>query len=263
MVGKVASKAVAPMRSHPVDPSALEDDVEARKANFDQILYHITHDLRASMRAFKIAPDWITEDLKNAGVACPADVRESLDLLKVQAELADKLLVDLLTYSRVGRSSGAPAWQNLPERVAEAVSAANVPSMFLVHQSIDVARVFAPGDDLVTLLSALVHNAWWHHGSDHGVIEIEARMIAGQGGPERVQIAITDDGDGVPPEHHTRIFEMLTRLRPRDQHPGSGLGLAIGRKIVTYLGGSLEISPDVLSGARFEVTLPHPQSVIG
>lgn len=254
----MVSKAVITTLPTVSDLTVGRDSVASSGDEFEQILYHLTHDLRASMRAFKTVPDWIIDDLESAGLTCPEPVRECLDLLKIQGDLADKLLVDLSTYSRVGRRSDKSGWQDLSTVVEAAVTAAQVPDEFQIDRSLGVIRVFAPANDLATLIRELLHNAWWHHGSDHGVIEIGASIVTARDGRNHVRLFVADDGQGVPLEHHGRIFEMLSRLRPRDEHPGSGLGLATSRKIVACLGGTLEITSASGCGARFDVLLPHP-----
>ncbi len=254
----MVSKAVSVRLTNVGGADAEHDSSAALVAEFESTLFHITHDLRASMRAFKTIPDWIRDDLEQAGVECPDAVRESLDLLKTQGQLADQLLVDLLAYSRVGRRSEPPAWQDLSARIHDALSAANVPDGFVVRTSLKIARVFLPENELVTLLSELVHNAWWHHGANHGAVDISSVPMQTPDGRFWVKISVADDGQGVPPEHQGRIFDMLTRLRPADEHPGSGLGLATARKIAVHLGGSLTIDKDRPSGARFDAMFPHP-----
>src|SRR5262249_34446849 len=81
-----------------------------------------------------------------------------------------------------------------------------------------------------------VSNAIKHHDRDHGSIRIETSAAA-----ERVQVSVTDDGPGIPPEFHERVFGIFQTLRPRDEVEASGIGLAIVKKVVETHGGSVVI----------------------
>jgi signal transduction histidine kinase len=71
-------------------------------------------------------------------------------------------------------------------------------------------------------------------------------------------LAVSNDGPGIPPHQHDRVFERFTRLDDSRQGAtgGSGLGLAIAREIIERHGGTLTIDPDHAPGARLVVTLP-------
>ena len=76
----------------------------------------------------------------------------------------------------------------------------------------------------------------------------------------RIEIAVEDDGPGIPPEERERVFEPFYRLdRSRDRATGGfGLGLSIARKAVLLHGGTLHVEETVLGGARFVIGLPVP-----
>jgi signal transduction histidine kinase len=71
----------------------------------------------------------------------------------------------------------------------------------------------------------------------------------------RVQVAVTDHGEGIPAEHQEKIFEQFGRVDGTNK-PGSGLGLYIARAIVEAHGGRLEVSSVLGNGATFTLTLP-------
>lgn len=123
--------------------------------------------------------------------------------------------------------------------------------------TIDTSRVAAArvrGDRtaLDQVVRNLVDNAARHARSS---VTISTRD-AGDG----VELVVEDDGVGIPEEHRQHVFDRFVRLdeaRARDAG-GSGLGLAIVKEIVTAHGGSVDVSPSALGGARFVVRLPSP-----
>ena len=79
----------APIAEPEMEPHTEQAD------EFEAILYHVTHDVRAALRAIMILPDWIHEDLVKTARNVPPSVLEDLELLKSQTRRADQLLIDL------------------------------------------------------------------------------------------------------------------------------------------------------------------------
>lgn len=70
------------------------------------------------------------------------------------------------------------------------------------------------------------------------------------------EIAVADNGIGIPAEYADRVFAIFQRLHSRDAYPGNGIGLAVSRKIVELHGGRIAIDPDRETGARIVITFP-------
>jgi len=115
------------------------------------------------------------------------------------------------------------------------------------HREIDDhLRVRADQGDLFELFGNLLENAYKHCAQQ---ITISTCREHGQ-----LQIAIDDDGPGVPPSDVERILRRGERADQR--HPGEGIGLAVAGEIVRQYRGTLSIERSSLGGARVEVTLP-------
>lgn len=71
-----------------------------------------------------------------------------------------------------------------------------------------------------------------------------------------IELAVTDDGPGIAPQFHSRIFDLFQTLKPRDQVEGSGMGLAIVKKIVESHGGQIAVESTPGEGATFRFTWP-------
>jgi signal transduction histidine kinase len=67
---------------------------------------------------------------------------------------------------------------------------------------------------------------------------------------------VEDDGPGIDPQHHERIFQIFQSLKPRDQVEGSGMGLAVVKKTVENQGGSIMVRSDGQQGSTFRFTWP-------
>ena len=72
-----------------------------------------------------------------------------------------------------------------------------------------------------------------------------------------VEFEVSDDGPGIAPQYHARIFEMFQTLQPRDQTEGSGMGLAIVKKLVESYGGTIAVESAGGQGSTFRFTWPR------
>jgi len=81
-----------------------------------------------------------------------------------------------------------------------------------------------------------------------------SRRNAACGG--RVRLWIEDNGIGIAPEHHERIFRVFERLHRATDYPGTGIGLAIVRKAMERMGGSVGVESALGRGSRFWIELP-------
>lgn len=102
-------------------------------------------------------------------------------------------------------------------------------------------------DALAEVLNILVDNAATHGGVDHSVVEVVRRD------EETVDIRVSDEGRGIPPEQRDRIFDW--GLRGEDS-PGEGIGLNLAQRLMIEDGGSLRLAEQDGAGSSFVITLP-------
>jgi len=74
-----------------------------------------------------------------------------------------------------------------------------------------------------------------------------------------VQVSLQDNGIGIAPEHHDRIFRVFERLHGQEVYPGTGIGLAIVRKGVERMGGSVGLASETGQGSLFWIELPKAE----
>jgi two-component system phosphate regulon sensor histidine kinase PhoR len=124
-------------------------------------------------------------------------------------------------------------------------------------------RARADSDRLDQVLANLVDNAI-KYGRPGGTVRVEGRNIPDAG---RVELAVVDDGPGIPPEAAERVFERFYRVdtaRSREQG-GTGLGLSIVKHIVQAHGGEVRLETAIGKGSTFRFTLPaaEPETSVG
>ncbi len=224
-------------------------ELERSNRELDQFAYVASHDLRAPLRAITNLSNWITED---AGELLPAPSLAHLEKLRGRTLRMERLLDDLLAYSRVGRRDGSAEWVEIGTLVQNIIEILALPAGFQVIVDEELPTIFTPRTPLELTLRNLIANAIKHHHQPTaGRVSISAEETG-----EFVQFRVSDNGPGIDPQHHERIFVMFQTLQPRDAVEGSGIGLAIVEKTVEYYGGTIEVESTGEQGTTFQFTWP-------
>lgn len=229
-----------------------KSNLELQRSNQDlaDFAHAASHDLRTPLRALRVLPSWIQDDLE--GVDLPEDVQEHLETMEAQGERMENVISGLLEYSRIGKQEGR-LQSFAPRAVAEDIlSLLMIPERFTVELDVEPQEITAVVAEFELILRNLVQNAIAHHDRDHGALR-----ISGGTRDHEFILEVGDDGPGIPPEFHKRVLLPFHSLKRRDEGGGSGLGLALINKIVQRSGGSLEIQSETgVRGTRFRVALP-------
>jgi signal transduction histidine kinase len=93
-----------------------------------------------------------------------------------------------------------------------------------------------------------------HHRPQEGSVTVSASPLEDG---EWFEFCVADDGPGIAPQFHERIFEVFQTLRPRDEMEASGMGLAIAKKTVEHAGGRIWVESHAGQGAAFYFTWPR------
>lgn len=104
---------------------------------------------------------------------------------------------------------------------------------------------------LVQLLQNLLSNSLKYRSGAAPRIGVRAVPEGG-----RWRLSVEDNGIGIDPAYHEKIFALFQRLHTRKEHPGTGIGLALCRKIVERHGGRIWVESRPGAGATFHFTLP-------
>jgi signal transduction histidine kinase len=226
-------------------------DMPVTSREFEDFIYLISHDVRNSVRALIELPQWIADDLAEAGVKIEGQVADNIDLMNTHTGRLDRMLVDLLTFSRVGRMQDLVE-VDLQTAVEDVLDDLKVPAGIAVTVDLECKSLWIGERDILSLLTALLSNAIKHHDKPSGEI-----ILASKRHGQDIVIEVTDDGPGILPEYRERVFMAMATLRPRDEVEGSGMGLTIARKIAQVYGGTVSIiDTGRARGTRLEARFP-------
>jgi signal transduction histidine kinase len=166
----------------------------------------------------------------------------------------EQLIHDVLTYSRLARAQAPPQRVSVQKLVKDVIS--HYPELQPSHAEITVQEpldeVLAHEPSLAQAVSNLLTNSVKFVGN--GVlpkIQVRTERINGV-----VKLWITDNGIGINPKYHSRLFNMFERVHQNPTYEGTGIGLAIVRKAAEKMGGRVGVESDGVSGSSFWIELP-------
>lgn len=235
--------------------ATLEQQVQERTAELtqrlrelDEFAYVTSHDLKAPLRAIDHLAHWISDD---AGPLLPPASLDHLEKLRGRIRRMEKLLEDLLHYSRANRYPYRAERVDVDQLLDEIVRLVTPPEGFTIHVLTPMPTVLTQKVPLETVLRNLIENAIKHHERRDGQVQVAVQELG-----EWLEFSIQDDGPGIAPQFHERIFQLFQTLKPRDTVEGSGMGLAIVKKLIESRGGRITVESKVGQGTTFRFTWP-------
>ncbi len=262
----------------------LERRVAERTANLAQsieslegVLYHVAHDLRAPLRSMASFTNILLEDY---GPQFDERGRDYARRVSNAAQRMDVLVQDLLAYGRLAHTAVPVSKINLEAEVNAALS--NFSEEIEARgATVEVCAPLPPVKANATILNQILSNLISNglkfvepetrphlrilaeettsrmesaEAKSNGVPSLDARLSALDG--KFVRLWIEDNGIGIAPEYHERIFRMFERLHAVGVYPGTGIGLAIVRKGAERMGGRVGVESVSGAGSRFWLELP-------
>lgn len=225
--------------------------LERSNTDLEEFAYIASHDLKEPLRAISNHAQFLQED---HGDKLDEDGLQRIARLKALCARADRLVTELLQFSRLGRD--ALKLEPVDLRVlAEEIRADLVDTLASCNGTVRVApdlpTVHGDPTRLTSLIYNLVVNGLRYNDQDAPLIEIGVRPQAIEGG-DRVTLFVRDNGIGIPPEFHDSVFKIFKRLHSEKAYgPGSGVGLSFARKIVERHGGRLTFQSTPETGTTF------------
>jgi len=169
------------------------------------------------------------------------------------ADRMQKLILDLLAYSRVGRRGGEFRPVNCNEIMKQVVK-----NLKLAIDDTDaqvthgvIPGIKADGSQMLQLFQNLIANAVKFQSEAAPQVRVTAGLKQNQW-----LFSVQDNGIEIEPQHYERIFQVFQRLHPRDKYPGTGIGLAICNKIVERHGGKMWLESQPGRGSTLYFTGP-------
>ena len=220
--------------------------LKKRNHELDRFAYVTSHDLKAPLRAIANLATWLGEDLSGT---IPEESQHHLELMQSRVERMDGLIRGLLEYSRVGRTNHSARSVSVKDLLVSLIDSLSPPSSIEIKIAPNMPVLTTDAISLEQVFSNLIGNAVKYHHRDRGKIAISVKEL-----DKFYEFAIADDGPGIEPEHHERIFRIFQTLQARDTFESTGIGLSIVKKILEERGNSIRVESQLGRGATFYFT---------
>jgi PAS domain S-box-containing protein len=222
--------------------------LKKRNQELDRFAYVTSHDLKAPLRAIANLSEWIEEDLAEV---LTEDTRHQMNLLRGRVHRMEGLINGLLQYSRVGRIKTEPEIVDVNTLLTEIISSLEYPDEFRIEIEGEMPTLRTERLPLQQVFTNLISNGIKHRDRSDGRVKLSVRE---QG--YFYEFSVTDDGPGMDPKYHQKVFVIFQTLEARDKTENTGIGLSIVKKAVETQGGTITLESQVGQGTTFRFTWP-------
>jgi light-regulated signal transduction histidine kinase (bacteriophytochrome) len=226
-----------------------ERRLDQANADFEEFVAVAAHNLREPLRDIDSFSQMMAESYAGR---LDSDADALLQRIQEGAGRMESLLADMVDYWATGADDGQPSRTDMEAVLQQALLCAE--KQITEHGAIVThdALPAVTGDfaTLARVLCHLIRNAVEYSGTAAPRVHISAKRVDAEW-----VFSIEDNGPGIDPAFHGRIFEVFRRLHGKE-HPGNGLGLAFCRRAVEWHGGRMWLESTPGAGSTFYFTLP-------
>jgi len=232
----------------------LQEKNEALKrsnADLEQFAYVASHDLQTPLRNIVSYTQLLERRYKGR---LDSDADDFIGFIVANTKKMTQLIFDLLEYSRASRQTGPLEPTSASEAVAQALSNLG-PELEVSGLEIcvgELPEVAAVPSHLVSLFQNLLSNSIKYRSAGR---PIRISVTAEPAEPGYWRFAVADNGIGIEPQYHDKVFEIFQRLNPAAETEGTGIGLTLCRRIVHRFGGAIWMESEPGKGTTMFFTL--------
>ena len=228
------------------------EELNRSNEELGQFAYIASHDLQEPLRMVTSYTTLLGRRYKGK---LDADADEFIGFAVDAAGRMQRLIQDLLTYSRVGSAGQQLSETSSEDALRQALlnlsSSVEESGALVTHNPLPT--VVADEVQLVQLFQNLVGNAIKYRRPGVGVVAIH--IAAESNGGQNWEFSVQDDGMGIEPQYFEKIFGMFQRLHKRTEYEGTGIGLAVCKRIVERHGGKISVESQPGQGSTFRFEL--------
>jgi PAS domain S-box-containing protein len=221
-------------------------NLKARNQELDSFVHVVAHDLKAPLRGIFNLSEWIEDDLEGV---LSAEIQQHTTLLRNRVQRMAATIDGLLDYARIDRIDATIEPVEVAALLAEAIDSIAPPPTFTIVIAPDLPTIYTKRLFLFQVFTNLIGNSIKHHDRLDGSIQISCQECG-----DLYEFRVADDGPGIAPAQHDRVFEIFTAMNPQNRADSTGIGLAIVKKIIEAEGGTIRLESDLECGTKFYFT---------
>ncbi len=227
----------------------LVHELESKNAELERFTYSVSHDLKSPLVTIGGFLGFLEADIQKGEIQ---RIENTINRIREAAKKMQRLLDEILELSRIGRLINPPAEVPFGELVNEALELVHgqlTEKQVEVKVEAELPSVNVDRIRMVEVLQNLIANAtkFTRH-SEKPVIEIGTQIIN-----EQQTFFVKDNGIGIAPEYHQKVFGLFDKLDAKSE--GTGIGLALVKRIIEVHGGTIWVESETGKGATFFFTL--------
>ncbi|MEW6113143.1 MAG: PAS domain S-box protein [Thermodesulfobacteriota bacterium] len=231
----------------------LIEELEAKNAELERFTYSVSHDLRSPLITIRSFLGFVSEAVSNGNTE---NLKPDLERIDKAAEKMGQLLGEILELSRVGRMFNPPTEVQVDDIISEAMellSGTISQRGVQVQIAPDMPVLYVDRPRILEVFQNLIENSMKFMG-DQSQPRIE---IGTKREGEETVLFVRDNGIGINPLYHEKVFGLFNKLDQKTE--GTGIGLALAKRIVEVHGGRMWVeSKGIGKGSAFCFTLPCP-----
>ncbi len=224
-------------------------ELEAANRELRDFAYVVSHDLKAPLRGISRLACWLNEDYAEA---LDEQGKQMTHTLIGRVKRMDGFIDGLLEYSRIGRIDGERVRVDLNRLLPEIVESLAPPFHIAVTIAPDLPVLVSDQTRMVQVFQNLIGNAIKFMDKSEGLITVDVQET-----DTAWIFQVADNGPGIDPKYHDKIFQIFQTLTPRDVQENIGIGLALVKKNVESYGGKIWVESVPGRGSSFFFTFPR------
>ncbi|MEJ6981512.1 ATP-binding protein [Pedobacter sp. P351] len=221
------------------------NELEKRNKELNQFAYVVSHDLKAPIRGIYNVIQWIEEDLGNE---VSSQMRKYLNIIPERIKRMEDLIHGLLDYARIGREKPLKEKVDVQILIGDIIELI-VPEEFRVEM-FNLPVLITEKIRLEQVFSNLISNAVKYSQANKHIVVSCSEL------ENNYEFSVQDNGIGVDPQFHNKIFEIFQTLREKHAKESTGIGLSIVKKIIDDQHCTIKVSSEPGKGSKFTFTWP-------
>lgn len=222
--------------------------LERKNEELDRFAYVVSHDLKAPLRGIENISYCLEEDY---GDEMPVQVKDYLSLMRGRIHRMENMIKGILELSRIGRQKNPVEIVNTGLMLQEIIEMLSPQTGLQVFVQPDMPVIETEKIPLQQVFINLISNSVKYHHQKNGKV-----IVGCEEKEDCYEFFVTDDGPGIEPKYHEKIFIIFQTLKERDAFESTGVGLAIVKKILDDKKCTIKVLSEIGNGATFVFTWP-------